>query len=250
MSEQPLRYVYTVLLHTSPPDQDFESDRDNSTEEELGIFEDVNDANDRAEQTLSDLGFTLPDLESNGEFDYDEGGCLRMFNSIGDDNVMLQVKKKMIIPSRARTEPPQTQAEEARIVKHQVYKATITILEDENDDGDYSEQTEETYFWNREETLKHIVSEVLDVDEDCGFEVNDVDVGSDGLARGEFEIGSDNRAYDINLKIIRYEVKGVEMEFVERPGKKNQNQVEIVKQVWFGDERRTDGTKDQPVVLE
>jgi hypothetical protein len=62
---------------------------------------------------------------------------------------------------------------------------------------------------------------------------------------------SDNRAYDINLKIVRYEVARVEMEFV--PGKKAQeNQVEIVKQVWFGDVRKelTDGTMAQPVVIE
>lgn len=69
------------------------------------------------------------------------------------------------------------------------------------------------------------------------------------------ERSSDDRAYDINQKEVRYEITKEVIELVKRPvveKRENQNQVEIVKTVWFGDVVRvhTDGTADKPVVIE
>lgn len=68
---------------------------------------------------------------------------------------------------------------------------------------------------------------------------------------------SDERPQGGNLKEIRYEVTREELEFVKRPGvekRVQENQVEIVKTVWFGDVRGRpvdlDGTEGKPVVIE
>lgn len=94
--------------------------------------------------------------------------------------------------SSPSAQPPRA-PQPIHIEKHTVYKCTITILEDEDDNpydmDTWSKTTTETYFWNRDETVAHIVGEVLDIaPEGFEFDEKNVRLQPDGLAKGVVEM--------------------------------------------------------------
>lgn len=83
-----LRYVYVVTLTTEPYSEADHSDGDStyihSQTEELGIFESLEDANDRAKLTLERLGFDVMEMIQEQEIYWDDNGCLGMLEGVGE----------------------------------------------------------------------------------------------------------------------------------------------------------------------